>query len=122
MCRRARFRRLAAPPGGARRVVSDLKGLMPRIEPATAVAISQRKNSWPRSYVSASSISTTGCPAWRSASSCFRSEGINAKDRTGYSCGNLPTEELLAKVVCVGELDFDDWLPRLAERVELFPI
>ena len=36
---------------------------MPRIDPATAVAISHRKNSCPRSYRSATAIRISGCPA-----------------------------------------------------------
>src|SRR6266849_5269536 len=44
-----------------------LKALMPMMEPATAVAISQRKNSWPRVYVFGSVMRTTGCPAFSSA-------------------------------------------------------
>jgi len=37
-----------------------LNALMPMIEPATAVAISQRKNSWPSVYTFGSVIRITG--------------------------------------------------------------
>src|SRR5215467_10152251 len=41
-------------------------------------------------------------------------EGIDTEDRTGYGSRDLPAEELLAKIVCVGKLDFHHRLPSLA--------
>ena len=44
---------------------------MPMMEPATAVAISQRKNSWPMSMISGTLMRTRGWPAVLSASMAF---------------------------------------------------
>ena len=57
-----------------------LKGLIPMMEPATAVAISQRKNSWPRSMMSAMGMRTTGWPA--------RSSFVTASSCDGSSAGS----------------------------------
>ena len=46
-----------------------LNGLMPSIAPATAVAISNRKNSWPIWSIDCMTIRTTGWPAFSSAAS-----------------------------------------------------
>ena len=46
-------------------------GLMPMIAPATAVAISQRKNSWPICIASETTMRTTGCPAASSAATAL---------------------------------------------------
>src|SRR5579875_354493 len=75
---------------------------MPRMEPATAVAISQRKNSRPRSYLSSKEILTTGCPAFSSrsiAASCSGSGSgacpkvIDAgRGHKGHLVSSLPSQ------------------------------
>ncbi|MGY3469193.1 hypothetical protein ACVW0I_006064 [Bradyrhizobium sp. LM6.11] len=59
----------------ARLDIGWLNGSVPMIEPATAVAISQRKNSWPMCQTSLTLIRATARPARSSASTAQRRDG-----------------------------------------------